>query len=159
MIVNSQRRTLARHLRSQGLSYRKIQKQVGSSLDSIYRWCKDVNSDTTNIRTNEQVRVNPTLTVRNIDAKGRGRVRGKNKTDSTGIYKGKTGHFPTWLGVLIIVIIVIAFYVAMWLRQPEPEPEQVKSKERTNEPPKSHGLDGRSLEELNEYKPPSSEQI
>lgn len=148
MIVNSQRRTLARHLRSQGLSYRKIQKQVGSSLDSIYRWCKDVNSDGANIRTNEQVRVNSTLTVRSIDNKGRDRVGAKSKIDSKGNYKGKT--FPTWLGVFIVIGVIVFAYIAFWLRQPEPEPEPEQTDtKRTNEHPRSpDGLDGRNIDDL-----------
>jgi len=158
MIVNSQRRTLARHLRSQGLSYRKIQKQVGSSLDSIFRWCKDVNSDGANIRTNEQVRVNPTLTVRSIDDKGRGRISGKSKTNSKGNYKGKT--FPLWAGIFIIALVVVFTFYAMWLRQPEPEPEQTNSKKRTNEQPRPpDGLDGRNLADLDEIENLPGEEL
>jgi len=49
--VKDELRDDARRLRSLGLSYREIQKEVRASLDTLHRWCKDIPSEQTNERT------------------------------------------------------------------------------------------------------------
>ena len=49
--IQNELRDDARRLRSSGLSYREIQKEVRASLDTLHRWCKDIPSEQTNERT------------------------------------------------------------------------------------------------------------
>lgn len=138
MVNSTARRTLARQLRKQGLSYRQIKTRVPASLDSLYRWCKDLTTEQTDTRTD--FRVNNT---------------GVKETGNVGVkVKGKT--FPVWLGIVIIIGVVIFTFVSLWLRNPEKEPD-----EQTDKKSKSRGLGGRSYEELTgeEFEPLPNEEI
>lgn len=40
--MQTERKEKARRLRSSGLTYRQIAKEVGASLETLHRWCKDI---------------------------------------------------------------------------------------------------------------------
>jgi len=135
--IQDELRDDARRLRSSGLSYRKIQKEVRASLDTLHRWCKDIPSEQTNERTLK--------TPSEVSNKPFGDLstppEETNTETQTPPPKRGYGSLGLWLLLLFIALALLVYLLKDRITGAGEEKEKESG-------PELIGYDGRTLEDL-----------
>ena len=138
--MQTERKEKARRLRSSGLTYRQIAKEVGASLETLHRWCKDIPPQT------DKQTLEPSGETPNrmfgepftVPKQTNGRVQ-------THTSESRSTAFGVWLLLFFLVLVVLIVLLSLFRDRITGGGEKAREEESELE---SVGYGGRSIEDL-----------
>jgi len=130
--MQTERKEKARRLRSSGLTYRQIAKEVGASLETLHRWCKDIPP-----QTGKQT-LEPSGEPFTVPKQTNGGVQ-------THTSESKSTAFGVWLLLFFLVLVVLIVLLSLFRDRITGGGEKAREEESELE---SVGYGGRSIEDL-----------
>jgi len=130
--MQTERKEKARRLRSSGLTYRQIAKEVGASLETLHRWCKDIPPQT------DKQTLEPSGEPFTVPKQTNGRVQ----TDTS---ESRSTAFGVWLLLFFLVLVVLIVLLSLFRDRITGGGEKAREEESELE---SVGYSGRSIEDL-----------